>query len=269
MSLAVKPHQAFFLAARTDHAAGLVPFLARIPAVFLSILSPPPRSPHLRLGERGGGDRMLPRFAFVRRAGLSRSRSNASGRWRAVRSGRQARTTVSPWGPILVPAPCTVYASGVRHASRQEPTHRTNGAFPGSPGGRTVALADHACSLHQRSQLLLPPLRGVLCADGLRRLTAFRPRRQLASRAAALSSPPASASPFAARPLALRRVRRSATTRSAVCAPGLRCRSSVPAYCPCRSDARTTGSTRCPAASATRSRPTPRSGHARACCPPC
>jgi hypothetical protein len=57
MRMAVKPHQAFFLAARTDHAAGLVPLSRRLPALLPSILSPPP-SPHPRLGE-GGGERML------------------------------------------------------------------------------------------------------------------------------------------------------------------------------------------------------------------
>src|SRR5262245_477993 len=40
MSMAVKPHQDFFLAARTDHAAGLVPTFARLPA-----LSPEPSFP--------------------------------------------------------------------------------------------------------------------------------------------------------------------------------------------------------------------------------
>src|SRR5262252_5859650 len=36
MRMAVKPHQAFFLAAQTDYAAGLVPVLGRVPALFPS-----------------------------------------------------------------------------------------------------------------------------------------------------------------------------------------------------------------------------------------
>jgi len=35
MSVAVKSHQAFFLAARTAHAAGLVPLFRRLPALRL------------------------------------------------------------------------------------------------------------------------------------------------------------------------------------------------------------------------------------------
>src|SRR5262249_54476691 len=46
MRIAVKPHQAFSLAARTIRAAGLVPIRVRVPAVLPSILSPssPPRT---------------------------------------------------------------------------------------------------------------------------------------------------------------------------------------------------------------------------------
>jgi len=47
------------LAARTDPAAGLMPLLARVPAVFPSLLSPSPPSPHPRLGEGGDGERRL------------------------------------------------------------------------------------------------------------------------------------------------------------------------------------------------------------------
>jgi hypothetical protein len=61
--MAVKPHQAFFLAARTDRAAGLVPIPRRLPALLQSILSPPP-PPHPKLAEGGGGR--------VRRAGPAR-----------------------------------------------------------------------------------------------------------------------------------------------------------------------------------------------------
>src|SRR5262249_13480541 len=55
MSVVVKPHQAVFLAARTDHAAGLVPTIARVPAFLHSILSPPPPSPHSGWGRAAAG----------------------------------------------------------------------------------------------------------------------------------------------------------------------------------------------------------------------
>src|SRR5262245_63390301 len=53
MRLAVKPHQANCLAARTVHATGLRPILARVPAALQSILSPPP-SPHPGWGRAAG-----------------------------------------------------------------------------------------------------------------------------------------------------------------------------------------------------------------------
>jgi hypothetical protein len=45
MRMAVKPHQAFFLAAQTDSAAGLVPILTGVPAVYPSILPRLPLTP--------------------------------------------------------------------------------------------------------------------------------------------------------------------------------------------------------------------------------
>src|SRR5262249_57104512 len=65
MSVAVKPLQAFFLVARTDHAAGRVPISRRLPALLPSILAPPP-SPQPRRGEDGGA-RMLLAFPPTRR----------------------------------------------------------------------------------------------------------------------------------------------------------------------------------------------------------
>src|SRR5262249_12072885 len=116
----------------------------------------PRRRPPLTHGwGRAAAGKECSSSATRRRARLCRSSPSASGRRRASRSGRQARTTVYPWGPVVAPAPCTVYASGVRHASDQELTHRTNGAFPGSPGGRTVTLSDRAGSLTQAA-LALP-----------------------------------------------------------------------------------------------------------------
>src|SRR5262249_30445933 len=45
-------------------------------------------------------------------------------------------------GPAAVPGTC--YRVRLRRSARllREPTHRTNGARPGSPGGRTAALPD-------------------------------------------------------------------------------------------------------------------------------
>jgi hypothetical protein len=90
--MAVKPHQAFFLAARTDHATGLVPIPRHIPALFQSILSP----------TRGSLGRAVEAKAIL-----------VGGR--AFRSGRQARTTVYPCGTCHSPkhlVPYTRRASG-------------------------------------------------------------------------------------------------------------------------------------------------------------
>jgi hypothetical protein len=157
MSMAVKPHQAFFWPARTDHAAGLVPVPARLPALLPSIFAR--RRPPLTPG--GGGRRrakMLLRFVHTRLA------------WRCGRgesdSGRLACSAVRAPGPDdrlsvgsqpRLPAPSTVYAQGVRHAEIEEPTHRTNGAFAGSPGGTSAALSDLAPRLPrpERPQLFI------------------------------------------------------------------------------------------------------------------
>src|SRR5262245_8962297 len=116
MSVAVKPLQAFFLVARTDHAAGRVPISRRLPALLPSILAPPP-SPQPRRGEDGGA-RMLLAFAHTRRARPCRHGESDSGRLAcaSVRApGPNDRLSV--WDPPRSQAPCTVYASSVRHAS--------------------------------------------------------------------------------------------------------------------------------------------------------
>src|SRR5262249_5064047 len=110
MRMAVKPHQAFFWAARTNHAAGLVPVPPRLPALLLSILSPPP-SPHPRLGE-GGGERMLLPFTptqFAWPCGLGESDSG----WPACVSVRAPgpNDRLSVWNLPRSQAPPTVYAS--------------------------------------------------------------------------------------------------------------------------------------------------------------
>src|SRR5262245_35586193 len=120
MSMAVKPLQAFFWAARTNHAAGFVPLSQRFPA--------PPLHPH-------------------------------AARWAWWRWRKQLRSAGVHLGPGTRPerpsirvepatVPSTFHRIRVERPARhgQEPTHRTNGAFTGSPGGTTAALADHACS---------------------------------------------------------------------------------------------------------------------------
>src|SRR5262245_39529880 len=123
MRMVVKPLQAFFLAARTDRAAGLVPLSHRLPALFPSILSPPPPSPHPGLGEGGDGERML--LPSPRPGPLGRARGSDSA------SGRLACASVRAPGPndrLSVgdrprpPAPSTVYASSVRHATSKSPS---------------------------------------------------------------------------------------------------------------------------------------------------
>src|SRR5262249_17822921 len=117
MRTAVKLHQAFFLGGadrprhrpRTDSHC----VLAHPP----SILSPPPPSPHPWLGEGGGGERMLFVFPFTLGAAAPGSSSclwSAACFW--VRApGPNDRLSVGD--RKQPPAPCTVYASSVRHAS--------------------------------------------------------------------------------------------------------------------------------------------------------
>src|SRR5579871_4746651 len=95
---------------------------ARIPAPFQSILSPPPPSPHPRLGEGGGGERMLLGLSHTRypgpyNGGPSDSRRRACVSVRAP--GPNDRLSVGN-RPRFHP-PCTVYASSVRHAINKSP----------------------------------------------------------------------------------------------------------------------------------------------------
>src|SRR5262249_59809938 len=95
MSVAVKSRQAFFLAARTDHAVGLVPIPRHIPA--LSILAP-----NTRLAWPWGGGESDP----GRRACVSVRAPSPNDR-------------LSVWDPPRAQAPATVYASTVRHATNK------------------------------------------------------------------------------------------------------------------------------------------------------
>src|SRR5262245_54866249 len=121
MRMVVKPHQAFFLAARTDHAAGLVPLAHRLLVLLPSILSPPP-SPSLGCGE-GGGERMLLPSPTPGQLARTKGCDCASGRLAcaSVRApGPNDRLSVGdrPGSP----APSTVYALSVRHATSKSPS---------------------------------------------------------------------------------------------------------------------------------------------------
>jgi hypothetical protein len=144
MSVAVKPHQAFFLAARTDYAAGLVP------TPFASLLSSGPSFPAAALPQ--------PRVKGGRRRGKKAPRDHPhAARWAVRPWPKRFRSAGVLLGPGARPerpsirvgpaaAPSTCYRLRVERPARhkREPTHRTNGAFAGSPGGTTAALSDLA-----------------------------------------------------------------------------------------------------------------------------
>src|SRR5262249_49648389 len=212
----------------------------RVPALLPSILSPPPPSPHPQLGEAGGGERMLLSFAHTPTAWPCHGGTAFPAGWRAPRSGRQARTTVYPCGTSHGPKHLLPYTRRASGTPSREPTHRTNGAFTGSPGGTTAALADsplrHASGCGHTSLTSQP-----------HRFYPHRVRPSLTTarpppwRDAAPSSPPAAASPSPGRLPAPPRAPRNATTRSAVSAPGPRFPPSALAYSRSRSAAGTTG----------------------------
>src|SRR5262245_48769384 len=266
MSVAVKSHQAFFLAARTDHAAGLVPTPRSLPCClpehsFAAALPSPV----------AGGER--------RRKNAPRLPPNASHgavlRWctRLPSAGVRLGPGARPERPSIrvgpATAPNTCYRVRVERPARQsqEPTHRTNGAFTGSPGGTTAALSDLAFAT-PAAGIRLPQslVRGVAVLDTLPPLT---PVRLPPSRVVVPSNSRTDANPFPPLRPVPSRSSGSATRRSAVSAPTPRCRSSGSAYSPSRTAFHTTGSRHSSAANATRARPAPRSGCVRACCPPC
>src|SRR5262249_19181953 len=147
MSMVVKPHQAFFLAARTDHAAGFVPLFRRLPALLLSILLPPPPSPHPSWG----------RAAAATECASASLTHGALGRRAVLRAllRRPACVSVRAPGPndrLSVgnrprsPAPPTVYASSVRHALVKSP-----------PSERTVPSQVHPAAPRRLSPTTLTP----------------------------------------------------------------------------------------------------------------
>src|SRR5262245_20974773 len=186
MRFTVKPPQAFFLAARTARAAGLVPIPSRL--LLSSRAFFPRRRPPLT---RGGG-----RAAAGKECSSTSSPRGAPGRaalakalpvdWRASRSGRRARTTVYPWGTCHGPQhlmPCTRRASGTP-AGRAHPsnerclyriTRRHNGGshrphFPHRPRAATRLSSFSECccrcygnaaSHGRRGRLRVPPCRRI------------------------------------------------------------------------------------------------------------
>jgi hypothetical protein len=123
MRMAVKLHQAFLLAARTDHAAGIVPLPSRVLALFLG-------------------------FANTRFTGPGAVAQATPVGWRASRSGRQARTTVYPCGTYHGPKhliPCTRRASGTpltrAHPSNERCLRRFTRRHSG--GSRRPRLTHH------------------------------------------------------------------------------------------------------------------------------
>ena len=159
MSVAVKPHQAFFRAARTAHAAGFVPLPRRVLALRL-------RS-HRRAGPGGGGT----------------SPSRSAG----VRLGPGARPEQPSIRVEPAMVPSTSYRVRLERPARlkQGPTHRTNGAFAGSPSGTTAALADLACSTLTAaattppfSPVLVPPSTRTRALHGHGRHLGAPPRRR-------------------------------------------------------------------------------------------
>ncbi len=142
MRLTVKPHQASFSLCPGRRAPSTPPASCR------SLTASPPLSaqhsfsaaalPSRERGESGGGERMLPHTRnhhrgtghILRSAGVSRSRHE------------RPDYRLSVWDRPRSQAPATVYAHWRPARHKQEPTHRTNGAFAGSPGGTTAALSD-------------------------------------------------------------------------------------------------------------------------------
>src|SRR5262249_49326114 len=188
MRTAVKPPQAFFLAARTNRAAGLVPIFARGPALFHSMLSPRRRPPPA--GVRGGrrrGESML-RCAIDARPSVGPVVANSFGSVGVLGGPGTAPGRPSiRGGPAKIPS--TFYRVRPWRPARHlpEPTHRTNGALTGSPGGTTAALSDLAYPPAAIAATSYSPSKiGALRCTSGRRLRPSRPL--LLSRAAGPSS---------------------------------------------------------------------------------
>src|SRR5262245_2582087 len=143
MRLVVKPHSgilSFFhrSADRPRSRSGILP--SRPCLLLLSILSPPPHSPHPRRGEGGGGESML---LLVR----MRPRPGSLLALAIVSAGVIYGPSATPGQPSLrvtpatAPTPATLYARCVPDATSK--VHPSNERCPcRSPGGRTATLSD-------------------------------------------------------------------------------------------------------------------------------
>src|SRR5262245_61939414 len=140
MRLAVKPHQPFFLAARTVHTAGSLPYSHARPSSLQSILSPPLFPHRARKERRRRKNASWPRA----HAALAVSKQPRSAGVRLGPGARPEQPSIrgKPRGsPHLVPY--TLRASGTPPA-RAHPSNER--CLPRSPGGRTTALTDLAWS---------------------------------------------------------------------------------------------------------------------------
>src|SRR5262249_50844230 len=154
------PHQALFLAARTVHAAGVVPPAGRVPALFPSILSPPSPSPSRGWGRATAGKECSPPSSARDAQGRGLWGGRAVGRRRASRSGRQARTTVYPWGTRCGPrhlVPYTPRASGTP-AVKSAPIERTVPVQVHPAAERWPSPTALTSPHRQRARRLSPPL---------------------------------------------------------------------------------------------------------------
>ncbi len=166
MRTAVKPPQAFFLAARTNRAAGLVPVFARVPALFHSMLSPRRRPPLPPAGGGRRGESML-RCAIDARPSVGPVVANSFGSVGVLggpgtapgRPSIRGGTSQDPQHLL----PCTPLASGTP-SSRAHPsnarcphriTRRHNGGSrrPGLPhrshrGHVLFSFEDRCATLH-------------------------------------------------------------------------------------------------------------------------
>jgi hypothetical protein len=213
MRLAVKPHQVFFLAARTDPAAGLVPLLAGVRAFLQSIPSPPPPSPSPEEGRAAAGKECSS-------TSLSRDpRSRAAAARALPVGGVRLRPGAGPERPSIRGGPAGVPGTLVPYTPRASGTP----AIKSLPIERTVPVQVHPAAERRLSptsraahpggvRAALRPLVIAFALWHLSRFTPLPPRRRV-SRVAGPSSPRTTASPSPGPRRAARRARHSATTR--------------------------------------------------------
>jgi hypothetical protein len=139
MRLTVKPHQAFFAIRHQQRGPSTPPASCRC-------ASPQP-------------PRLSSAFFGRRRAASPRTLPHSPGRLAWLRSGLTPELPSIRVGPATVPSTYYRIRPWRPARRRQEPTHRTNGAFTGSPGGTTAALTDLTYLPRLRRRRPLSPLR--------------------------------------------------------------------------------------------------------------